>query len=93
MTDRYVSFSGIDSDANARAVLEHLRHYIHNPDVTNPFWERFKQRLASAEADDVPAADRLLLLHSNVYYIAELFENYDDEAALVALAKLEQECF
>lgn len=93
MTDRYVSFSGIDFDANMRAVLGHLRRYIDDPKLTNPFWERFKLRFAKAEADDVPAADRLLLLHSHVYYIAELFEDHDDEAALTALAKLEQECF
>lgn len=92
MNDRYQSFSGINFDANMRAVLDHLRRYIDTGEH-NPFWERFKQRLAQAEADDVPVADRLLLLHSHVYYIAELFEDHDDEAALTALAKLERECF
>jgi N(2)-fixation sustaining protein CowN len=93
MTDRYVSFSGIDFAANMQAVLGHLRRYIDDPKLTNAFWERFKQRLVQAEADEVPAADRLLLLHSHVYFIAELFEEHDDEAALAALAKLEQDCF
>jgi N(2)-fixation sustaining protein CowN len=93
MGDRYVSFSGIDVEANMRAVLNHLFRYIDNPEFGNPLWERFKQRLAKAEADDIAAADRLLLLHSHTYYIAELFEEHGDEAALAALAKLEKECF
>ncbi len=92
-TDRYVSFSAIDFEENARAVLRYLFRYIDDPAVTNPFWERFKQRLTKAEADAVPVADKLLLLHSHVYYMAELFEDHEDESALAALAKLERECF
>jgi N(2)-fixation sustaining protein CowN len=91
--DRYVSFSGIDFEAGMQAVLDHLFRYIDGAEVGNPFWQRFKQRLAKAAADDVPVADRLLLLHSHTYYIAELFEDHDDEVALAALAKLERECF
>jgi hypothetical protein len=92
VSDRYQSFSGIDFEANMRAVLTHLARYIDNDDA-NPFWRRFKERLAKAEADDLPVADRLLLLHSHTYYIAELFEDHDDQDAIAALAKLEQECF
>lgn len=76
-----------------RAVLQHLMRYIDDPAHTNPFWDRFKARLAKAEADDVPVADKLLLMHAHVYYMAELFEEVEDEAAIAALARLEQECF
>lgn len=93
MTDRYKSFSGIDFDANMRAVLGHVWRYIDDPATTNAFWQRFQARLQRAEAENRPVADRLLLLHSHVYYIRELFEDHDDEAALAALAKLEEECF
>ncbi|MGB8602552.1 MAG: N(2)-fixation sustaining protein CowN [Rhizomicrobium sp.] len=92
-TDRYVSFNAIDFEGNVRVVLGHLFRYINDPAKTNPFWERFKQRLAKAEADAVPVADRLLLLHSHVYYMVELFEEEEDEEALTALRKLEEECF
>ena len=71
--DRYVTFSDIDFAANMRDVLGHLRRYIDDPEKTNPFWERFKQRLAKAETDAVPAADKLLLMHAHVYYMRELF--------------------
>lgn len=93
MTDRYVSFSAIDFDANIEAVLTHLLPYLDDPAISNPFWLRFRERLTAAQADSVPVADRLLLLHSHTYYIAELFEDHDDEAALAALKKLEEECF
>lgn len=90
---RYVSFASIDFEGNMNAVLSHLRRYIDDPARSNPFWERFKQRLAKAESDEVPVADRLLLMHSHVYYMVELFEEHEDEDALTALKKLEEECF
>jgi len=91
--ERYVSFNGIDFDANMAAVLGHLRRYIDDPETGNPFWDRFKARLSEAEASTTPISDKLLLLHSHVYYIVELFEDHDDEEALAALKILEEECF
>ncbi|WP_431862296.1 N(2)-fixation sustaining protein CowN [Azospirillum sp.] len=90
---RYTSFAGIDFEGNMAAVLGHLRRYIDDPARTNPFWERFKQRLAEAGSDRVPVADALLLMHAHVYYMVELFEEHDDGEALAALKKLEEECF
>jgi hypothetical protein len=90
---RYVSFATIDFEGNMQAVLDHLGRYVDDPDITNAFWQRFKQRMEQAEADKVPVADKLLLLHSHVYYMVELFEEHDDAAALAALSKLEEECF
>ena len=90
---RYVSFATIDVDGNIQAVMPHLRRYMGNPTTTNAFWQRLKQRLEQAEAGSKPQADVLLLLHSHVYYMAELFEDHEDKAALAALLKLEEECF
>lgn len=92
-SDRYVTFKGIDFEGNMRAVLGHLFRYIDDPAHSNPLWERFRQRLAKAERDKLPVADKLLLLHAHTYYMAELFEDQDDEPAQAALAKLEAECF
>ncbi|GAA0555032.1 hypothetical protein FHS83_001814 [Rhizomicrobium palustre] len=91
--DRYVSFAKIDFEANMAAVLNHLRRYIDDPAHSNAFWDRFKERLAKAEADAVPVADKLLLLHAHTYYMVELFEEHKDADALAALIKLEDECF
>jgi len=91
--DRYVTFRDIDFDGNMQRVLGHLTRYIDNPETGNAFWDRFRQRLADAEAGERAIADKLLVMHSHVYYMRELFEDHDDEAALAALAKLEEECF
>jgi hypothetical protein len=91
--DRYVSFLDIDFKGNIAAVLGHLRRYIDNPATGNAFWDRFKERLQQCEAGEAVTADKLLLLHSHVYYMVELFEEHDDAEALSALKKLEEECF
>lgn len=92
-TDRYVTFQGIDFEGNMEAVLAHLRRYIDDPAFSNAFWERFRERLATADKAERPMADRLLLMHAHVYYMAELFEDNDDDEAIVALRRLEEECF
>lgn len=91
--DRYVSFQDIDFEGNMQEAMGHLLRYIDDPAFANPFWDRFKQRLAAAEGNDNAITDKLLLLHSHVYYMVELFEDNDDQQALAALHKLEKECF
>jgi N(2)-fixation sustaining protein CowN len=91
--DRYVSFLDIDFEGNIEAVLGHLRRTIDDPETGNAFWDRFKERLGKCETGEAGVADRLLLLHSHVYYMVELFEEHDDADALAALKKLEEECF
>lgn len=91
--DRYVSFRNIDFDGNMKAVLEHLMRHVDDPAKNNALWDRFRQRLDAAANGANAGTDALLLLHSHVYYIRELFEEYEDEEALAALAKLEEECF
>jgi hypothetical protein len=91
--DRYISFRGIDFEGNMAVVLGHLRRYIDSPAHANALWDRFTQRLAQAETGANVITDKLLLLHSHVYYMVELFEDHDDTEALAALLKLEEECF
>jgi hypothetical protein len=91
--DRYVSFLDIDFEGNMAIVLAHLSRYIDNPATGNAFWDRFKQRLQQCETGGASISDKLLLLHSHVYYMVELFEDHDDEQALRDLKKLEEECF
>lgn len=91
--DRYLTFRGIDFEGNMKVVLGHLFRYLDDPACTNAFWERFRQRLAAVESGGAAICDKLLLLHAHVYYMVELFEDHDDEAALADLKKLEEECF
>jgi hypothetical protein len=81
----------IDFQANMETVLSYLYSYINQPFAANPFWEQFKALMAEAEKG--PATEKLFLVHDHTYYIAELFEDYDDLEALEALARLEQQCF
>lgn len=90
--DRYVSFLDIDFEGNMARVLGHLRRHIAAAGP-NPFWTRFEHRLAAIEAGRGSITDKLLLLHSHVYYMVELFEEAEDARALQDLKTLEEECF
>jgi hypothetical protein len=90
--DRYVSFRGIDCEANNRAVIERVLMHIDDPAKTNPFWEKFKARLAEAAQPYARQSDELCLACSHTYYFEELFEEHGDEEGLAMLHKLEVEC-
>lgn len=93
-TDRYVTFRGIDGDGNSRRLVVMLRHHIDDPDKSNPFWEKFKEKLAlagSAAGNGGRQLDELFLVHSYINNIRELFEQYGDEQALALLDQIEAE--
>lgn len=92
--DRYVTFKGIEGDANARKLMTMLRRHIDDPFRTNPFWEMFKEKLTiagSADANNGRMLDELFLVHSYINNIRELFEEYRDVEALELLQKIEEE--
>ncbi|BCS55061.1 N(2)-fixation sustaining protein CowN [Geobacter sp. SVR] len=92
--DRYVTFKGIDGDGNARRIVAMLRRYIDDPDLTNAFWERYKEKLALAANPDLNSGrhlDELFLVHSYINNIRELFEEHDDHEALALLEQVETE--
>jgi len=92
--DRYVSFVGIDGEQNARALMVLLRRHIDDPGKSNRFWEKFKEKLALVGQPDGNGGrclDELFLLHSYINNIRELFEAYDDRAALALLERIEAE--
>lgn len=87
--DRYVTFKGIDGDGNASRLVAMLRRHIDDPAKSNPFWEKFKDKLAEANGGRV--LDELLLVHSYINNISELFEEHDDHEALALLRQVETE--
>lgn len=92
--DRYVSFSGIDGDQNSRELMVMLRRHIDDQQKTNRFWELFKDKLELAGHPDKNGGrcmDELLLVHSYINNIRELFELYDDRTALALLEQIEAE--
>jgi len=93
-TDRYVTFRGIDGDGNAKRLMEMLRRHIDDPAKTNPFWEKFKEKLAlaaSPETNHGRHLDELFLVHSYINNLYELFEEYEDHEALALLRRIEIE--
>jgi hypothetical protein len=92
--DRYVSFAGIEGDKNSRELMVLLQQHIDDPDKTNRFWEMFKEKLARVGQPGINGErclDELFLIHSYINNIRELFELYEDEAALALLEKIEIE--
>ncbi|GFO59509.1 hypothetical protein GMST_18340 [Geomonas silvestris] len=92
--DRYVSFAGIDADRNSIQLVALLRRYIDEPEKTNPFWEKFKEKLARVgqpEENGGRSLDELFLIHSYLNNIRELFEDEQDLPALELLEKIELE--
>lgn len=92
--DRYVSFVGIEGDANAQELMRLLRLHIDDPNKSNRFWELFKEKLAKVGQPDPNGGrclDELFLVHSYINNIRELFEEYDDQPALALLEQIEAE--
>jgi N(2)-fixation sustaining protein CowN len=92
--NRYVSFIGINGNENSRVLVGMLRRHIDEPERTNLFWERFKEKLDKVGAPDKTGGrclDELFLIHSYINDIRELFETYDDRDALKLLEQIEEE--
>lgn len=94
--ESYVSFVGIDCFENACSVIDNLLRICKNPEYNNAYWEKFTARIPEAYHSRDPKKDPsealLYLVCSNAFYIIELFEAADDEEAIHALEKCEQEC-
>ncbi|WP_224983809.1 N(2)-fixation sustaining protein CowN [Geomonas agri] len=92
--DRYVSFAGIEGDKNSQELIALLRRHIDAPEKSNPFWEKFKEKLAQVGQPDHNGGrslDELFLVHSYINNIREIFEEYDDQEALRLLEQVERE--
>lgn len=92
--DRYLSFAGIEGDKNSRELMALLRRHIDDPEKSDPFWERFKEKLARVgkpEANGGRCLDELFLIHSYLNNIRDLFEEYGDEAGMTLLERIELE--
>lgn len=92
--DRYISFAGIEGDKNSRELMKMLRRHIDDPAKTNRYWELFKdklERVGKPVEQGGRCMDELYLIHAYINNIRELFELYDDHAALTLLDRIEAE--
>jgi len=94
-TDRYVTFKNIDCEGNSKRLMQLLLRHIDDPNKSNPFWEKFKEKLARVgqpQANGGRCLDELFLIHTYINNLYEIFEEYEDEAALALLSQIEREC-
>ena len=93
--DRYVSFKNIDCEGNSKKLMDLLRRHIDDPARSNPFWEKFKEKLAligQPQQNAGRSLDELFLIHTYINNLYEIFETYDDQPALELLQQIEREC-
>lgn len=93
--DRYVSYRDIDCAGNSKQLMEMLLRHLDDPEKSNPFWEKFKQKLAQAGQPQPihgRCLDELFLIHTYINNLYEIFEQYLDTEALTLLEKIEREC-
>lgn len=94
-TDRYVTYTNIDCDGNAKKLMAMLRRHIDTPEKSNPFWEKFKEklnRIGGPAEQGGSQVDEIFLIHNYINNLYEIFEQYQDNAALELLDQIEREC-
>ena len=94
--DRYVTFENIHCYNNAVKVLDAMYELFSQiPESKNAFWLRFEKELPT-NYDKTYAKeghrDILYLVCSNVFYISDLFEEYEFEKGSELLYIAEIEC-
>lgn len=87
--DRYVTFSDIDCDGNARQIMARIIENVPSAGRSAPFWPYF---MAKRQPKSGPAPDDLFLIHCHINQIRELFDECGDETGQAMLTRLEEEC-
>lgn len=94
--DRYITFNNIDCYENAALVLDAMNElFALKPESKNDLWinfmakipENYRETWAKGEEKDT-----LYLVCANVFYIHDLFEEFDFEKGTEVLDQVELEC-
>ncbi|MEA3352528.1 MAG: N(2)-fixation sustaining protein CowN [Campylobacterota bacterium] len=94
--DRYVTFNNIDCYENAALVLDTMNElFEQEPSSKNELWISFMDKIPKnyrevwAKGDE---KDTLYLVCANVFYIHDLFEDYEFEKGTELMDQCELEC-
>ncbi len=94
--ERYTSFKKIDCYKNASLVISSMNELFEiKPESRNPFWDNFMDKIPDNYHEVFIKGenkDILYLVCSNVFYIFDLFEEYDFEKGIQLMDKCELEC-
>ena len=94
--DRYVTFKNIDCYENAALVLDAMNNlFIEIPESKNVLWKNFMKKIPENYREIFAKGeekDTLYLVCANVFYISDLFDEYDFTEGIDVLDQAELEC-
>ena len=94
--DRYITFQNIDCYENAALVLDAMiALFEEKPEAKNSLWLNFMDKIPENYREvwsKGEEKDTLYLVCANVFYISDLFEEYDFEQGIEVLDQVELEC-
>lgn len=94
--DRYVTFENIDCYKDAANVLDAMNElFLLKPESKNEFWVRFERQIPQNYKEVLAKEnERDILYHicSNVFYIYDLFDEYEFEKGVELLNTIELDC-
>lgn len=96
VNESYESFKNIDCFENACVVLDNMIRVLEDEKNMNIYWKKILTIIPDGYYKRDAKADKkeevLYFVCSNAFYLDELFEKAEDEEAIFALNKCEQEC-
>ncbi len=94
--DRYVSFANIDCYKDAANVLDAMYELFEiEPKARNSFWDRFDEFIPKDYHkiyEKENHKDILYHICSNVFYISDLFDEFEFEKGIELLDTVEMDC-
>lgn len=94
--DRYITFNNIDCYENAALVLDAMNELFElEPESKNGLWVKFMEQIPENYREEFAkkdCKDTLYLVCANVFYISDLFEEYDFDKGIEVLDQVELEC-
>jgi hypothetical protein len=94
--ERYTSFKNIDCYKNASLVLDAMNElFAKEPESKNALWDSFMEKIPDNYHEVFEKGDNkdtLYLVCSNVFYIFDLFEEYEFDKGIELMDKCELEC-
>ncbi|GAB1535601.1 hypothetical protein ADMFC3_12320 [Geovibrio sp. ADMFC3] len=96
VNESYTSFKNINCFENACLVVDNLLRVLKETDTSNAFWDKFISLIPQAYYERDPKLDSretlLYIVCKNAPFLMDFFEEKDDEEAIHAMTKCEQEC-
>jgi len=94
--DRYVTFNNIDCYENTALVLDAMNElFTTTPQSKNDLWVQFMEKIPDNYRKVFKknnSHDTLYLVCANVFYISDLFDEFEFEKGIEVLDQVELEC-